>query len=86
MMLNKRGKEEVKEDLKDRVINSLIKFDQEVFTEGVKRQNTNYANKFNSEYNDIKEKIQKAPDFLRVSLNRQLERIREKAKKYNLIN
>jgi hypothetical protein len=80
----KRG--EPKEDLKDRILNSLHLLDQEIFTQAVIKQNTDYAKKFNSNCNEIKRKIQHAPDYLKTSLNRQLERIREKAKKYNIIN
>jgi len=85
-MLDKRGREEVKEDLKDKIINSLTILDSEVFREAVERQNKDYANRFNTEYITLKGKIQKAPDYLRVSLHRQLDRIRDKAKKLNLIN
>lgn len=82
-MVEKRGNK-IKEDLKDKIIDSLHLLDQQVFTEAVKKQNGDYAERFNSRYNEIKKNIQKAPDFLRTSLNRSLEDIRKKAENFGI--
>jgi predicted DsbA family dithiol-disulfide isomerase len=78
-MLNKRSKI----DFKDKVITSINTLDNELF-KAVKEQNRDYSYKFNNKYILIKKNIQKAPTFLRISLNRSLEDIRKKAENFGI--